>query len=130
MPRYGVSMKRHNFTAPTSTRSASGLASTAAATVMALMMAGCASNGSVPSASSNGTPAPPARQLQVCHAEPVQMFIGHNTVASTLENIRKKSGSYMVRVLRENQPATADLNEERLNVITNAEGKITALRCG
>ncbi|QXZ09605.1 hypothetical protein KUF54_16650 [Comamonas sp. Y33R10-2] len=123
-------MKRHTFTAPTPTHSASGLASTAAASVMALMMAGCASNSLAPSASSNGTSAPPVRQLQVCHVEPVKMFIGHNTVASTLENIRQKSGSYMVRVLRENQPATTDFNQERLNVITNAEGKITALRCG
>ncbi|QOQ84714.1 MULTISPECIES: I78 family peptidase inhibitor [Comamonas] len=97
-----------------------------AAASMALLMAGCASNGMV----AGGKTAPPARQLQVCHAEPVQIYIGHNTVASTLETIRQKSGSYLLRVLREGQPATMEYNQERLNVITNDAGKITALRCG
>ncbi|MDR3065961.1 MULTISPECIES: I78 family peptidase inhibitor [Comamonas] len=97
-----------------------------AAATAALLMAGCASNGTA----TDGTRAPPARQLQVCHAEPVQIYLGHNTVASTLETIRQKSGSYLLRVLREGQPATMEYNQERLNVITNDAGKITALRCG
>ena len=97
-----------------------------AAASMAVLMAGCASNGMV----AGGTAAPAARQLQVCHAEPVQIYIGHNTVPSTVEMIRKKAGAYMVRVLGENQPATMDYNQERLNIITNEAGKITALRCG
>lgn len=99
------------------------------AATLALLLAGCAGNGTTSSDASN-FPAKPARQLQVCHAEPVQIFIGHNTVASTLENIRQKSGAYLVRVLRENQPATMEFNQERLNVITNDAGKIIALRCG
>ena len=119
--RYGVGMTRHTFTMHASHRTLIGLATG----TLALLIAGCASNGTVPSA-----PAQPARQLQVCNAEQVQMFIGHNTVASTLENIRQKSGSYQLRVLRENQPATMEYNEERLNVITNDAGKIIALRCG
>ena len=118
-------MTRHTFTMPASHRPLIGLAGV----TLALLMAGCASNGTAPSGSSN-FPAKPARQLQVCHAEPVQIYIGHNTVASTLETIRQKSGSYQLRVLRENQPATLDYNQERLNVITNDAGKITALRCG
>lgn len=118
-------MKHHTSTPlPSFTRPLLGIA----ATMLALLMAGCASNGSTASGSSAATP--PARQLQVCHAEPVQIYLGHNTVASTLETIRQKSGSYMLRVLREGQPATADYNQERLNVITNDAGKITALRCG
>lgn len=99
-----------------------------AAASLAVLMAGCASNG--PTSSGDRTRAPAARQLQVCHAEPVQIYLGHNTVASTLETIRQKSGSYLLRVMREGQPATMDYNQERLNVITNDAGKITALRCG
>ena len=114
-------MTTRTFTMHASHRTLTGLATG----TLALLIAGCASNGTVPSA-----PAQPARQLQVCNAQPVQMFIGHNTVASTLENIRQKSGSYQLRVLRENQPATMEYNEERLNVITNDAGKIIALRCG
>ena len=116
-------MTTRTFTMHAFHRTLTGLATA----TLALLIAGCASNGSVPSAS---TPAQPARQLQVCNAQPVQMFIGHNTVASTLENIRQKSGAYQLRVLRENQPATMDYNQERLNVITNEAGKIIALRCG
>lgn len=99
-----------------------------AAASLAVLMAGCASNS--PTSSGDRTRAPAARQLQVCHAEPVQIYLGHNTVASTLETIRQKSGSYLLRVMREGQPATMDYNQERLNVITNDAGKITALRCG
>lgn len=99
-----------------------------AAASLAVLMAGCASNGLT--SSGDRTRAPAARQLQVCHAEPVQIYLGHNTVASTLETIRQKSGSYLLRVMREGQPATMDYNQERLNVITNDAGKITALRCG
>lgn len=83
-----------------------------------------------------------ARPPQVIAQEPLQRvscrfamqsrysYLGHNTVASTLETIRQKSGSYLLRVMREGQPATMDYNQERLNVITNDAGKITALRCG
>ena len=49
---------------------------------------------------------------------------------STLEMIRKKAGAYSVRVLGENQPTTMEFDQERLNVIANEAGKITALRCG
>ena len=115
-------MKHRTPTLHISTRPLLGMA----AACMAVLMAGCASNGTV----AGGSAASPARQLQVCHAEPVQIYIGHNTVASTLETIRQKSGSYLLRVLREGQPATMEYNQERLNVITNDAGKITALRCG
>ncbi|MDR2297662.1 MAG: hypothetical protein LBE30_04885 [Comamonas sp.] len=115
------------------------------AAALVLLVAGCASNDTVvqpgtPSGSLiTGSPAAPANapttsvpphQLQVCNAKPVQLYIGHNTVPSTLEMIRKKSGAYIVRVLGENQPTTMEFDQERLNVIANEAGKITALRCG
>ncbi|MBV8247156.1 MAG: hypothetical protein JO200_01770 [Comamonas sp.] len=93
------------------------------AAALALLMAGCASTGS-------NSPATAPHPLQICNDKPVQFYLGHNTAPSTLEMIRQKSGSYMLRVLREGQPATMDYNQERLNVITNEAGKITALRCG
>lgn len=75
-------------------------------------------------------PAPAPHRFQVCDAKPVQFYIGHNTVPSTLQTLRKKSGAYSIRILEGNQPATADFDQERLNIITNEAGKITALRCG
>lgn len=115
---------------------------------LTLFIAGCASTGegsgsAPPAASAPASRAPspastadfpviPAapRPTQICNAKPVQFYIGHNTVTSTLETIRKKSGAYMLRVLSGDQPATTDYNQERLNVIANEAGKITALRCG
>ena len=119
------------------------------AVALALLLAGCASNdapvrpatpsGTLTTGSTVTTPAPVAtapapapapHRLQVCNAKPVQLYIGHNTVPSTLETIRKKANAYIVRVLAENQPSTMEYDQERLNVITNDAGKITALRCG
>ena len=117
------------------------------AAALVLLAAGCASNdaavrpgtpataggslitGSPASSVAPATPVPP-HQLQVCNAKPVQLYIGHNTMPSTLEMIRKKAGAYSVRVLGENQPTTMEFDQERLNVIANEAGKITALRCG
>ena len=118
------------------------------AAALTLLLAGCATtdsgtspgrpatpSGTLTTGSAVITPAPtqPAasiRQTQTCNAKPVQLYIGHNTVPSTLEMIRKKAGAYSVRVLAENQPSTMEFDQERLNVIANDAGKITALRCG
>ena len=118
-----------------------------AVAALALAVTGCATNEPAPTAkpaspvigtgpaapmppAAPAVPPPPPRMQQICNDKPVQLYIGHNTVPSTVEMIRKKAGAYMVRVLGENQPATMDYNQERLNIITNEAGKITALRCG
>ena len=127
----------------------SGIQLCCSAAVLAFLLAGCATTDS---SSRSGQPGgtfttgnavitqkpvppvpafqPPPRRLQVCDAKPVQFYIGHNTVPSTLQTLRKKSGAYSIRILEGNQPATTDLDEERLNVITNDAGRIIALRCG
>lgn len=118
-----------------------------AVAALALAVTGCATNEPAPATkpaspvigtgpavpmapAAPAVPPPPPRMQQICNDKPVQLYIGHNTVPSTVEMIRKKAGAYMVRVLGENQPATMDYNQERLNIITNEAGKITALRCG
>ena len=127
----------------------SGIQLCCSAAALALLLAGCATTDSSPRPGQPGgtfttgsafippkpvppVPAfqPPPRRLQVCDAKPVQFYIGHNTVPSTLETIRKKSGAYILRVLGNDQPATTDLDQERLNIMTNDAGRITALRCG
>ena len=128
----------------------SGIQLCCSAAALALLLAGCATTDSDPRPAKPGgtfttgsavittnpvAPAqtyqpPPPRRLQVCDAKPVQFYIGHNTVPSTLETIRKKSGAYILRVLGNDQPATTDLDQERLNIMTNDAGRITALRCG
>jgi hypothetical protein len=93
--------------------------------VLALLAAGCSNMGG-----SGGRASQPPRPLQVCNAQAAQSFVGKSNTAATLEAARRKSGSYVARVLGENQPATMEYNQERLNLIVNSTGQITAARCG
>lgn len=114
------------FTPSQQPRKASRAAWAAALGALALLAAGCANMGSP----GGGQPSQPPRPLQVCNAQAAQSFVGKSNTAATVEAARKKSGSYVARVLGENQPATMEYNQERLNLIVNSAGQITAARCG
>jgi hypothetical protein len=92
---------------------------------LALLAAGCSGVGGF-----GGQASKPPRPLQICNAKAAQSFVGRSNTAATLEAARRKSGSYVARVLGENQPATTEYNQERLNLIVNSSGQITAARCG
>ena len=47
-----------------------------------------------------------------------------------IEKARVSSGAAMARVLRPNQPTTLEFNHERLNLLVDGTGRITAVRCG
>lgn len=66
----------------------------------------------------------------LCNAQGAQFAIGKAAVASMVESARQRSGSYMARVLRPNQPVTMDFNAHRLNLEVDAAGVIKAARCG
>ena len=65
-----------------------------------------------------------------CDAAPAQRAIGKAATASVIEKARVDSGAAMARVLRPNQAVTMEFNHERLNLVVNAAGRITAVRCG
>lgn len=80
---------------------------------------------------------PPAPQWQTpgprggaCNAAPAQSTIGQQSTGAVIEKARVASGAAMARVLRPNQPTTLEFNHERLNVVVDAAGRITAVRCG
>ncbi|WP_027014610.1 I78 family peptidase inhibitor [Comamonas composti] len=104
----------------------------AAATLLgASLLSGCAGLpglGGGSTAGSASTPAP--RPVQICNAAQAQSFVGKTNTASTLEAARKQAGAYMARVLREGQAVTQEFNQERLNLVVDGAGKITAVRCG
>lgn len=99
------------------------------------LLTGCAG---MPGGSSvGGAPAAPAPQWQtpgprggVCDAAPAQGAIGKQGTASVIEKARVDSGAAMARVLRPNQPVTLEFNAERLNLVVDGTGRITAARCG
>ena len=100
------------------------------ACLCAALLAGCAG---LP----GGQPAQPQPQWQtpgprggVCDAAPAQRAIGKQSTASVIEKARVDSGAAMARVLRPNQAVTLEFNHERLNLVVDGSGRITAVRCG
>jgi len=65
-----------------------------------------------------------------CNAEPVQRLVGQEANDAVIAQAVKASGAATHRVLAPNTPATLDLSQYRLNIITDADGIITALHCG
>ena len=93
------------------------------AAAIALLAAACAQ----PPAQA---PAPPPPSGSACDAAPAQFAVGRPQTAPLVEEVRQKSGAYIARVLRPNQAVTMEFNAERVNVIVDAENKVTAVRCG
>ena len=47
-----------------------------------------------------------------------------------IEQARVASGAAMARLLHPRQAVTLEFNTERLNLVVDANGRITAVRCG
>lgn len=102
------------------------------------LLSGCAGmpgGGSVGGMGNAPVPQPPQWQTPgprggVCDAAPAQGAIGKQGTASVIEKARVASGAAMARVLRPNQPVTLEFNHERLNLVVDGTGRITAVRCG
>ena len=73
---------------------------------------------------------PPGPRGGQCDAAPAQAFVGQQSTASVSEKARVASGAAMARVLHPNQMTTREFNAERLNLVIDASGRITAVRCG
>jgi hypothetical protein len=56
--------------------------------------------------------------------------VGRPQTAPLVEEIRQRSGAHIARVLRPNQAVTLEFSAERVNVVVDAENRITAVRCG
>lgn len=89
------------------------------------LLAGCAAPTASPPRSAGPGPAGGR-----CSAGPAQSVVGKTGTARTVEEARVLAGARMARVLRPGQAMTTEFNAERLNLDTDASGKITAARCG
>jgi hypothetical protein len=69
-------------------------------------------------------------QAGECNSEPVQKAIGTAMSQSVLDQLRSQSGSGSARVLKPGELITMEYNPSRLNVLIDAQGAITAVRCG
>ena len=91
--------------------------------------------GSGPGMHQPATPPPPQWQTPgprggACDAGPAKSAIGKQSTAAVIEKARVSAGAAMARVLHPNQPTTLEFNHERLNLLVDGAGRITAVRCG
>ncbi|CAM3515802.1 hypothetical protein BZK31_20310 [Pseudomonas floridensis] len=99
--------------------------------VVTSVLAGCASTPDpAPQASSKAeTPASnsvPGR----CDAEPAQFAVGQQASIELLTQVRSRSGSMDARILGPNDMITLEYRSERVNVNTDATGKVVRVNCG
>ena len=95
------------------------------AAACALLLAACAQQPQAPFAAP--PPPPPGAS---CQADAAQYAIGRAQTAPLVEEIRQRSGAHIARILRPNQAVTLEFLAERVNVVVDADNKITAVRCG
>lgn len=93
-----------------------------------LILAGCAP--ATPPAEGNQMPKEQPAEGGSCDAAKAQSFIGEPESAAIAEQARQKSGASTVRWLRPGQIVTMEYRDDRLNLELDAQGKITAIRCG
>jgi uncharacterized lipoprotein YajG len=73
---------------------------------------------------------PPPSAGGACDAAPAQFAVGQAQTAPLVEEVRQRSGSYIARVLRPGQVVTMEFNAQRVNVVVDADNRVTAVRCG
>ncbi|AKQ55401.1 I78 family peptidase inhibitor [Bordetella hinzii] len=98
-------------------------------------LAGCAANKSAaPSASAPSAPASASGSMlpggKSCDAQPAQNLVGQAFSDSVGADVRSRSGSDSVRVLKPGQVMTLEYNPARVNIIIDGQGRISAIRCG
>ncbi|ANN69574.1 I78 family peptidase inhibitor [Bordetella bronchialis] len=67
---------------------------------------------------------------QGCDAQPVQKMIGTKLTSSVEAQIRQASSSSKTRVLKPGEVMTMEYDPQRINLILDEQGALTALRCG
>lgn len=98
-------------------------------------IAGCAgSQTSQPaaqaSASSSSSSGPAPADGGECDATALQGSIGSTLSDRLVADLQQQSGSNTTRVLRPGEVVTMEYNEQRLNILVDGKGAITAIRCG
>ncbi|MCF5714523.1 I78 family peptidase inhibitor [Pseudomonas tremae] len=100
--------------------------------VLASVLAGCSSTTSAPSAEASAkAPAPASTAIPGrCDAESGQFAIGKQASIDLLSQVRARTGSQDARILGPDDMVTLEYRSERVNVNTDAAGKVTRINCG
>lgn len=76
------------------------------------------------------TPPPGAMPADSCQADAVQDAVGRPITSALADELRLRSGSQALRLLKPGQVVTMEFNARRLSVSVNRSDVVTALRCG
>ena len=82
-----------------------------------------------PPAASLPTPAP-TEEMAMCDASKAQFAVRQSYSVTLAEQARVAAGAKIVRRLVPGQMVTMEFSPQRLNLDTDAAGKVTAARCG
>lgn len=96
---------------------------------LSLALAACSSSPSASESTAAG-PAPAPDAAKRCDAGPAQWAIGKSADQATIDKAVADSGSATARVIKPGQAVTMDFREDRLNIELDANGAVTAVRCG
>ncbi|WP_240912086.1 I78 family peptidase inhibitor [Pseudomonas aeruginosa] len=107
------------------------------ALVLAVLLAGCSSNGDGPSTegasvatgSASAPAATPAADGR-CDANAGQAYVGKQASAAIVEEARRAAGAEVARALRPHDAVTMDYNSRRLNIDVDDTLVIKRLSCG
>jgi hypothetical protein len=75
-------------------------------------------------------PAPPVFGAGRCDAAKAQFAVGEPFTEALLERARAESGAGIARRLSPGQIVTMEYRADRLSLVTAADGKVSAARCG
>lgn len=101
------------------------LAATCAA---AISLSGC--SGGQKGASAPQPASKPAEEATECGAERLGGFVSQQATPEVLSQIEKTVGHDRIRTLDPKSIVTMDYRSDRLNIDTDADGRILRLRCG
>lgn len=94
------------------------------------LLAGCSSNPE--SSSSESSPSAPVAQAggTRCDAAAAQFAIGQQASAALMAQAKSKAGAQDARFLSPNDMVTLEYRSDRVNLNTDATGKVTRVNCG
>ena len=65
-----------------------------------------------------------------CHSEAAQFTVGQQITAELIQQAQARSGAQMARGLKPDDMVTLDYRSDRLNLNTDANGRISSASCG
>lgn len=94
------------------------------------LLAGCSSTAESPAQESSGQVSSGQASSGRCEASGAQFAVGQQASAALLAQARSKAGAQDARFISPNDVLTLEYRSERVNLNTDANGKVVRVNCG